>query len=444
MFAPGVEAAAAGDRVQQHRAQAPVAAGEHPFHEGETGVVVLETELAPPQAVMQEVVALLRGFYGDLGFPLERGVRLGHKGGDRDIDVGPARRAPAAGLDPGREIDDPLQVGLFLGGKAHHEVELDQAPAEFEGAAALGQEIGLGDPLVDDPPEPFGAGLRRQGQAGLADLAEFGEHPVAQGADAQTGEGDPDAARFQIPDQVPEQRLDRAVVPGRQGEEGNLLVAAALQGLLDDGVHGLGAPLPHRTVDESGLAEPAAPGAAAADLHRHPVVDGLHEGDDGGGREGGRIEVDQETPPHPGIVAVQRLDGADQAVGGVFHGKKRGDIHPVDAGQPLQKGGTGLAGRLGRAHRLADFKDRLFAVADQGRVDEIGQGFGVEGARPAHQDQGIALPALPLQQWDSAHAQHLQDVAVAQFILEGEADQVELPQRDFRFQGGQGQAPPVE
>ena len=70
-------------------------------------------------------------------------------------------------------LGDALDVLHRLGGKAHHEVELDGGVAVGKGQRAGLFDLVPGDVLIDDVAQALGAGLSGKGQAALAHLGGF-------------------------------------------------------------------------------------------------------------------------------------------------------------------------------------------------------------------------------------------------------------------------------
>ncbi len=67
-----------------------------------------------------------------------------------------------------RQVDDGLDVVVRFAGQPHHKVELDGAPAAGEDLLRDGQQVFGGDVFVDAAAQRVAAGLRREGEAGVA------------------------------------------------------------------------------------------------------------------------------------------------------------------------------------------------------------------------------------------------------------------------------------
>ena len=148
-------------------------------------------------------------------------------------------------------------------------------------------------------------------------------------------------------------------------------------------------PLPHRAGDHAGLAEPAAPGAAAEDLHRIPLVHRLGQRDQRLLRVRPGVEVHRRALVHPERhVRPVRHDPLDPAVGQVVDVVEARHVDALGARQAQQQlvAAAGAALGLPLPDDAGDLQDRLLAVAEHGGVDEVGDRLRVErwrGRRPA-------------------------------------------------------------
>ena len=127
---------------------------------------------------------MLRFLDPDLRFPLERGVRLGNKRRNRDVDV-VAAGALAAALDLCGEFDKRLQILLGFRRQPHHEIQLDQPPARLVGVPGGLQQILGTDPLVDQVAQPFATGFRSEGKTGFTNFLDLLHQFRGQRSDPQ-------------------------------------------------------------------------------------------------------------------------------------------------------------------------------------------------------------------------------------------------------------------
>jgi len=74
-----------------------------------------------------------------------------------------------------------------------------------------------------------------------------------------------------------------------------------------------------------------------------------------------------------------------------------------------QPGAARPPARLCQSSR--DRPHRLFPVADQKEVEELGQRFGIRGAGASAGDQGVALAALAGVEGDPCEVEQIEDVA---------------------------------
>ncbi len=159
MLPPAVETAPETVRLDEKTRQAPVPAGEDPFHAGEGGILPLHDQLLFLQGVAQVALLLDDLGLGDLRLPLERRVRLRDEARHRHVDVAAVAGEFTLPLHLAGEFHDAVHVLHGLGRKTNHEVELDQAPAVAVHRAGVIEQRLLGDPLVDDAAQPLASRL---------------------------------------------------------------------------------------------------------------------------------------------------------------------------------------------------------------------------------------------------------------------------------------------
>ena len=233
-------------------------------------------------------------------------------------------------------------------------------------------------------------------------------------------------------------RRDLGVVGAGQRQQADLFEAGGTQALLDHRADRLDAPLAHRTGDHARLAEPAAARATAEDLDRHPLVDGLGE------RDERRLRVRPLVEVHHGVLldprrhaGAVRRDGRDASVRPVRHVVEARDVHAAGRGeageQPVASAGTSLG--LPVAHDVGDRADDLLAVAEHGGVDEVGDRLRVERGVPAGDDDRVRLVAVGRVQRDAGEVERGEQVRVAEFGGEADAEQVERADRAVRVDG---------
>ncbi len=332
--------------------------------------------------------------------PLERRVRLRHEPADRHraADVAGAGDV-ATGLDHlRRELGDLQHVLIGLRRQPAHEVELDLAPAGAVRGRDGPDQVLFADHLVDHAPQALGATLGREREAGPPAVARqfVGKRDVeridACGRERQRG------LRALVPigeslRDVP----DLAVVGGRQREQTDLLETGGLQASLDHVADPGDRPLADRPGDHAGLAEPAAAGAAAKDFDRHPLVHRLRERDEWMLRVRPVVEVHHrvlaDPPRHAGSIRA-RPAGSDRPGGSP---RRR---TPARRPRRWPRGGAAppRARRVGpppsSPDDLADREHDLLAVAEDGRVDEVGDRLRIERGMSAGDHQRIVIGAM--------------------------------------------------
>ena len=84
-----------------------------------------------------------------------------------------------------------------------------------------------------------------------------------------------------------------------------------------------------------------------------------------------------------------------------------------------------------------DFRQRFFPFTQYGKINHIRQGLRIEDARSPHHHKGLLVPTLRCKNGNAAQVQHVQDIGVAQLILQGKAYQVTFTKSLFGFQGGE-------
>ncbi len=123
---------------------------------------------------------------------------------------------------------------------------------------------------------------------------------------------------------------------------------------------------------------------------------------------------------------LDRLDALEEAVLAVDRAIQRGDVDPFDLGEPPQHGGAVEALGPGGDEHVGDVADHLFAVAEHGGVDEIGEGLGVVTAVPADEHQRVALGAVGGVDRHTGQIEAVEDVGVGELGRQVERDRVEL------------------
>ena len=137
-----------------------------------------------------------------------------------------------------------------------------------------------------------------------------------------------------------------------------------------------------------------------------------------------------DGPEHPGRVEV--------------HGKQRRDVDAFHLLQGLPQLPAGAAVRLPIRHQRRQLQDDFFPVAQDQGVKEGRHRLGVETGGAAADDHRVAVVAVRGQQRHPAQVQHVQEVGIAQLVLEAHPQQVKVAQGGAGLQAGQGLAPGPE
>ena len=439
VLAPAVEAAAVTPHGLDDGADAAVAAAQQALDDAGLAVVVAHADartelLVGSDGVLELLEPLVRGLGRQLTAPLERRVRLRHEPADGD---GAADVLAAAHLAPGlddaaRHVGDLQDVLVGLGGQAAHEVQLHLTPARAVCGGNGVDEVVLGDHLVDDLADALAAALGRERQTRAAAVARqlVGEVDVER-VDARRRQRQTRLRALVAVGEALGDLGDLGVVGGAQREQAHLLEAGRGEALLDHLADAGDRTLAHGARDHAGLAETATTRAAAEDLDAHPLVDGLGHRHERLLRVRPLVEIHdgvlRDAPRHTVRLLAQH-DTLDAPVGQVVDLVHRRHVDAARAREFEQQPATpaGALGELPLLDDVGDEQDGLFAVTDDGGVDEVGDRLGVERRVPAREDDRVVDRALVGVQGDSAEVERRQHVRVAELGRERHAEHVEV------------------
>ncbi len=197
-------------------------------------------------------------------------------------------------------------------------------------------------------------------------------------------------------------------------------------------------PLADRPGDHPGLAEAAAARAAAEDLHAVALVDGLGDRDDRGLRVRPGVQVEQRVLAHRrGDAGPVGRDPADAAVGEVRHVVELRDVDAAGRGERQQQAvaPARAAALLPLADDAGDGEHGFLAVADDHRVEEVGERLGVERRVAAREHDRVRDRPVGGGQRDAGQVKGGQQVGVAELGGEGHAEDVEGGHRPVRVHG---------
>ena len=371
-FEPGIEAGAGPPGGLDHRGQSPVAPSHEVLHGREAGIG--HVDLDPPQPSQGAAQQLLAApeFGGAHAVPLERGVGLGCEVADREVELQPAQIA-ALLLQGAAGFGNADHVGVGFTGQADHEIELHPPVAVLHGGADAAQQFGVGEALVHDVAQALAAGLRREGEPRLAGAAEHVGDVGVEAIDPLAGQGEGHVFVGEAVAQLHPHRWQGQVIAAAEREQREIAVAGALHAGFDRLDHRLGLHIAGGAGEHAGLAEAAAAGAAAADLHGEAVVhrfDVRHQPHGVVGHRRGGAAQDAA-----GQTRLQRLHGHPIGAGGI----ERGHVDPRHLGQIPQQLAAAEAGSAALGHHQADLGQQLLAIAEGDEIEEGGEGFGVAG-----------------------------------------------------------------
>ena len=360
-------------------------------------------------------------------------MRLGHEAADRR---GGARLLGVLASDLhdlARELGDPERVDVHLGGNADEEVELHPLPALRVRALDRGVQVVVGDELVDHLADPPRAAFGREGEPGAADLLDLAGDADGERVDPQRRQREADvAAPLLLVHQPGDEAVDPREVGGRQRRERDLVVAGATQAVAHHRAHLVGGTLAHGPGDHPGLAEAAAPRAAAEDLDVEAVVHHLDERHElvlgvgpvaevGDGALVDALGHVGEARPHLGDERAVVVD--------LVHRRARRRPGMVASSRSTPSRRACARERFHAADHLGDLAHRLLAVADHERVDEVGHGLGVERAVPADDHERVLGPAVLGPHGHAGEVEALEHVGVHELGGEAEGDHVEVAGR---------------
>ena len=106
----------------------------------------------------------------------------------------------------------------------------------------------------------------------------------------------------------------------------------------------------------------------------------------------------------------------------------RGDVDAFDLGQCRQGIGAAQACTAGVGPGADDFGDRLFAFADEKRVEEGVHRFGVKAGGAAGDDQRLIRPLSGAQR-DAGQIERGEHVGIELFVRQAEPEHIEVDQR---------------
>ena len=138
---------------------------------------------------------------------------------------------------------------------------------------------------------------------------------------------------------------------------------------------------------------------------------------------------------HARQVGTQRIDRDEAAVLTPARRVQRRHVDARNLGQRVEQRAAITA--IPTFVDIADLAQRFLAVAEQHRVEELGERFRVERTRTTGDHQRIGRASIGGAHRDAAEVEHGEDVRVRQLVLQAEADDVELVERRVRLERDQ-------
>ena len=155
---------------------------------------------------------------GVLRRPLERCVRLGHKVGNADGNVEPSALSGTF-VDPHHiagDLGDAVQVLVGFPGETDHEIELDMAPAQFQGLLHCSVDVFFCDSFIDNVTEPLSPRLRGKGQSGLFVFLDLLQHVKGEAVQPEGRQGKGNLPLLAVSHQGNGQFFEAGIVTGGQ------------------------------------------------------------------------------------------------------------------------------------------------------------------------------------------------------------------------------------
>ena len=154
--------------------------------------------------------------------PLKRCEGLGNEEGGADRNLAFAVSLLLGNLiialcNPFRQPGNALLVLLRLRGKAQHKIQLHLIPAALKGIPGALKNHFLRKAFVNNIPQALGAGLRRKGNAALADILNLAHHIQRKSVNPQGRKGDIYALLTEIFHKVGHKLRKPGIIAGTEG-----------------------------------------------------------------------------------------------------------------------------------------------------------------------------------------------------------------------------------
>ena len=156
-----------------------------------------------------------------------------------------------------------------------HKVKLHTGVTALKGNLGSPHNLFFRNTFIDDIPQPLGTGFRGEGQAAFPNPADFFQQFSGKVIHPQRGQRKIDMGLLGVVDDFVQHLLHLGMVGGGQGCQRHFLITGGIAEGLSLAAEGIRRFGPDRPVDESRLAEPAAPDAASHHFQYSPVMDNL-------------------------------------------------------------------------------------------------------------------------------------------------------------------------
>jgi hypothetical protein len=117
-------------------------------------------------------------------------------------------------------------------------------------------------------------------------------------------------------------------------------------------------------------------------------------------------------------------DRFETAVGKIVRSEVSRNVHAVDRGETSEK--LIAVAPVPRQERVNDVTHRFFTVTQHDGVEKVRNGLGIERARATSNHQWVGRAAVSGMKWNATEIEHRKDVRIGEFVLQAEADDVEV------------------
>ena len=429
---------------QQRLAHTTVTAGKNSFDDaGLTVVVVKGYILNGLNLVLQQELLATDVLQIVLSKPLEGGVGLGHEEGGTagHLAATLARYLIIFILHLTCQIRNGQHVIIIFKGQANHKVQLHAVPAGLKGRSHSVHQILFRNALIDHVAHLLAACFRSKSQAAFAHSLNLLGNGHAKAVNAQGGQGNAHPVVLEFVNHVVYHGSKAGVVGTGKGNEADFIVACVIHQLARQVLQHLRLALPHGAIHHARMAEAAAAATAAENLQHNAVMNTFTKGHNGRSGKIHAVHVAYHT-----LINYSRrifrhgLHCFNSIILVIFHLVEGGHVNAADLDNLLQEAlaSPRLTGTLPRLVGLHNLRHYLFALTNNGEVKKIGQGLRVIHTGTAHDHQWVLLGTLRCQNRHAAQIQHVQNIGIAQLILQGEAHNIAFLESLFGFQGAQG------